>query len=357
MAKILYFGCSAFSATSRFRAEALIRIGHEVVIADPYLIVEKQLKNKWFGALHFRTGYKFISPKIRDWLRDFLSDHRDFDVAWIDSGEVFDYKSLKLLSDAGLLTLLYNHDDPTGTRDGHRFDTLLKALPFYDFCVGVRKESIDDYKIHGVKVAMSVWRSYDEVVHAPYVYESDIPNSLRSEVAFIGTWMRGERRDIFLLGLIERGIPVSIWGQRWEKSPIWKKLEKYYRGGNLSGRDYVGAIQGAKVCLGMLSKGNRDLHTTRSLEIPFAGGILCAERTIEHMQLFEDGVEAVFWSDVDECAKLCRRLIESDAWRESVRLAGSVKIRSLNVGNEDICKKIMNVVIEDVRFEDKCTLN
>ena len=353
MAKILYLGSSANSATSRYRAEALSRLGHQVVIADPYLVVEKQLQSPWLSALHFRTGYRLLLSRVRVWLLDFLSNSQDFDLAWIDSGELIDFNCLQLLANARLLTILYNHDDPTGKRDGHRFDTLLKSLRFYDLCVGVRKESINDFNSYGVNSAMAVWRSYDEVVHAPYSQVSDIPQNLRSEVAFIGTWMRDEGRDIFLLDLVERGIPISIWGQRWEKSPVWEKLEKFHRGGNLSGRDYVGAIQGAKVCLGMLSKGNRDLHTTRSLEIPYAGGVLCAERTIEHMQLFTDEVEAVFWDDVDECAELCRKLLDDDEWRESVRLAGWVKIRSLNVGNEDICEKIMNVVLSNDRYHKK----
>jgi hypothetical protein len=35
--KILYIGLSAPASTSRHRADALKRLGHDVVIADPYL--------------------------------------------------------------------------------------------------------------------------------------------------------------------------------------------------------------------------------------------------------------------------------------------------------------------------------
>ena len=73
-----------------------------------------------------------------------------------------------------------------------------------------------------------------------------------------------------------------------------------------------------------MSHGNRDLHTRRSVEIPYVGALLCAERTSEHVALYEESIEAVFWCDVDECALQCRRLLGNEAWRESVR-AGGIK--------------------------------
>jgi spore maturation protein CgeB len=157
--------------------------------------------------------------------------------------------------------------------------------------------------------------------------------------------MRHEKRDEFLLRLISLGVPISIWGDRWQKSPHFSKLKSHLRGGALIGRNYVAAIQGAKICLGLLSKGNRDLHTTRSLEIPFAGGLLCAERTVEHQEMYKEGVEAVFWSDADECAQVCKQLLNDQRLRENIRKAGMDRVRSLNVGNEDIFNEIMMIAL------------
>lgn len=344
--KVLYIGHAAPESTSRHRADALRRLGHEVIVADPYAALATYLQGRLRSALHYRTGYRFVQPTIKRWLINWLKQLHHFDIAWVDSGELLGADCMRLLRSAGLSTVLYNHDDPTGKRDGHRFDSLVKSLPFYDVCAVVRQENIQEYKSRGAKVVIRVWRSYDEVMHAPYQDTSDIPADFRSEVAFIGTWMRGEGRDQFVLDLVKRGIPVSIWGQRWEKSPLWEQLKGCYRGGNLSGRDYVAAIQGAKICLGMLSKGNRDLHTTRTMEIPYAGGGLCAERTSEHLELYKDGIEAVFWSDVDECAQQCRCLLDDDAWRESVRRAGMARVRASHLGHEDICRTLIDAALE-----------
>jgi len=165
-------------------------------------------------------------------------------------------------------------------------------------------------------------------------------------VAFIGTWMRYEKRDEFLLELVAQGVPISIWGDRWEKSPHFAKLKSYWRGNALRGRDYVAAIQGSKLCLGMLSKGNRDLHTQRSLEVPFAGGLFCAERTTEHQELYKEGAEAVFWSDATECADICNRLLKDSILREKIRKSGMERIRALKLGNEDVCRHVLKTLME-----------
>ncbi|MDR3368610.1 glycosyltransferase [Rhodoferax sp.] len=346
MSTILYLGSSSEGSTSSHRADALKRLGHDLVFADPYLALFGQLTPRIQGALHYRTGYRLLQPLIERWLVDKLQQPHLFDIAWVDGGELFGPHCIRLLRSVGLLTVLYNHDDPTGKRDGHRFDTLVKSLPIYDVCAVVRKENVQEYRNYGAKCVLHVWRSYDEVQHAPYQLADEIPDDYLSEVAFIGTWMRGEGRDQFVLDLMECGISVSIWGQRWEKSPLWKKLKCCYRGGNLSGRNYVAAIQGAKVCLGMLSRGNRDLHTTRSMEIPYAGGVLCAERTSEHLALYKENVEAVFWSDVNECAQQCQRLLDDDAWRRSVRHAGMARVRASHLGHEDICRTLIDAALK-----------
>ncbi|WP_051675960.1 CgeB family protein [Polaromonas glacialis] len=347
MARILYIGNSGTGGTSRHRADALRRLGHEVLVADPYLALKASLENRWLGAFHYRTGYCFLQSAVEHWMRRLLAEAKDVDIAWVDNGELLGSRSVRMLNAAGLTTLLFNHDDPAGKRDGRRFDSMLKALAFYDLCAVVRQQNIQEYQALGAKNVLRIWMSYDEIVHAPYPDPAGIPDIFRSEVVFIGTWMRGEGRDQFVLDLLERGIPVSIWGQRWEKSPLWEQLKGCHRGGNLSGRDYVAAIQGAKVCLGMLSRGNRDQHTTRSMEIPYAGGVLCAERTSEHLELYREEVEAVFWSSADECARKCRRLLADAPWRESVRLAGMARIRASRHGHEDVCRLLVEAALRE----------
>ena len=344
--RILYIGNEATSTTSFHRASALKRLGHYVDIRNPELAVEKQLNNPITGRIHYRTGYRFIQNKINKWLSFVLNDTVLPDLIWVDGGEFMGTKSLELLKSLEVPVVLYNVDDPTGKRDGNRFKSLLKALPLYDMVVVVRKETAEECRKLGALNTVLVSRSYDEEAHKPYNDPKDVPSEFRSGIAFIGTWMRHEKRDEFLLKLIDKGLPVSIWGDRWQKSPHWNRLKIFYQGGSLSGRDYVAAIQGAKICIGMLSKGNRDLHTTRSLEIPYIGGLLCAERTSEHQEMYKENEEAVFWSDAEECAKVCKELLNNSEKREKIRQAGMQRVKENKAGNENICAIILNKLKE-----------
>jgi len=122
---------------------------------------------------------------------------------------------------------------------------------------------------------------------------------------------------------------------------VWSELKPYWQGPSVSGQDYVDAMRGAKLCIGMLSKGNRDQHTTRTMEIPAAGGLLCAERTAEHQALYREGEEALFWSDANECAAVCKRLLADSARLQSVREAGQRRVLANRVGNEDIGRTVL----------------
>jgi spore maturation protein CgeB len=346
MLKILFIGNSSTSSTSSHRANAIKRLGHDVRIEDPFKAFAKVLDSRLLGALHFRTGYRFLQPGMTNWIQRLIHTLTDKpDLLWVDSGELLGPRCLEILQKLGCPLVLYNLDDPTGNRDGRRFDSLIKSLPYYDLVAVVRKESERECRALGAKRVMLVYRSYDEIEHKPFDSISDIPKSFRSDVAFIGTWMRHEKRDEFLWELISSGIPVSIWGSRWENSRMFSKLKAHLRGGSLSGRDYVAAIQGSKICIGLLSKGNRDLHTQRSLEVPFAGGLFCAERTVEHQEMYKEGEEAVFWSDANECIKVCKQLLANDTLRENIRVAGMRRIKALKTGNEDVFKRIIDAAL------------
>jgi len=343
--KILYIGDNHPGSTATHRAHALSRIGHKVSIQDPGEPCQAALQSRWSRILHFRTGFRFLQKAMISWVMQLYKTTERPDLIWIDSGELLGYKCIKALKLWNCPIVLYNVDDPTGKRDGSRFDSLLKALPLYDLVVVVRKESESECITLGAKKVMRVFRSYDEVAHQPYANTQEIPQKFKSDVVFIGTWMRGEKRDQFLLDLINKGVPLSIWGNSWERSRFFPKLKENYKGKSLQGKDYIAAIQGAKLCLGLLSKGNRDLHTTRSLEIPYAGGLFCAQRTSEHEALYKEGIEAAFWSDATECAEVCHSLLKNED-RENLRLKGMARVRSLQLGNEDICRAIIDAATQ-----------
>ncbi|RTL33136.1 MAG: glycosyltransferase family 1 protein [Burkholderiales bacterium] len=338
--RVLYLGGAHPSSTSRHRADALRRLGCAVTHLDPQEAIAAQTKGRWLGALHYRTGYSLTRAVVESWLQRQLHGKDRFDLCWVDSGELLGPKAIADLRDRAGYVVLFNHDDPSGPRDRLRFMTLRAAIAQYSLCVVVRDINVAEFQSLGARDVMRVWMSYDEMAHRPLSPQAPVADIYRNDVVFIGRCMKGEGRDVLMHALIEQGIKPAIWGDNWFSSAVWPALQPYWRGAALSGQDYVDALRGAQICIGMLSKGNRDRHTTRTMEIPAAGGLLCAERTDEHLQLYVENEEAVFWDDARECAALCKRLLADPALARNIRLAGQRRLLANQVGNEDICRAV-----------------
>lgn len=341
MLSILYIGTSSKESTSRHRADALKRLGHDVLIFDPHLECSRHLRSRYLFYFHYRTGFRLLQPVITKVFFNWRNRNpRSFDIVYVDSGEWIGQRLAQDLHSIAPL-ILYVLDDPTGGNDRRRFDTLKKALPYYDLCTVVRDQNVEEFNGLGARRVIRVWRSYDEVAHLPVKLSNDERRQYQSEVCFVGTWF--PERGPLMGRLLDSGVPLSIWGDRWQKAHEWNKLKSAWRGPAVYNDDYAKAVCASKVVLGLLCKGNRDLHTQRSLEIPRIGGLLCAERTAEHEELFENWKEAVFWNNADECAQICFKILSDTSTANRIRAAGQKRVMTLQKGNEDICREILDV--------------
>jgi spore maturation protein CgeB len=236
-------------------------------------------------------------------------------------------------------------DDPFGPRDSNLWHQYRKAVRAYDLVVVVRKENVEEARRLGARQVLRVYRAADEVAHAPLRLNEEERSKWATDVLFIGTAF--PERGPFIAELVSYGVPLSIYGSDWEKLKEWKMIRPYWKGPGLVERyTYAAAIQSSKVCLGLLSKENRDLHTTRSLEIPSLGGVFCAERTEEHLALYEEGREAVFWSSAEECAARCHALLADDQWRLSIAEKGRQRYLKNGWTNEKVAEMILNAAFE-----------
>jgi len=311
---ILYLGPE--SGTCLDRANAFRRLGHTLTIIDPRKLLPR---TPWVDRITWRLGGHLIAPLL---LRRFpqVLEGKRFDLCYVDNGEWISAAVVRLLRRYCEKVINYSIDDPTGTRDGRRYTAFRNAIPAYDMLVVMREQNIQEMKALGAKKVLRVFMSADEVAHAPRQITPAIREKWQSDVLFIGTWM--PERGSFLLGLVKQGVPLTIIGAHWRKAPEWDELKAHWKCDAIKGDDYAYAIQCAKVNLGLLSKGNRDMHTTRSLEIPSLGSLFCAERTPEHIAMYDEGQEALFWSDVSECAEKCLFALQHPEERDEIAQKG-----------------------------------
>jgi spore maturation protein CgeB len=341
---ILYLGRN--SGTSLHRALSLRRLGHKVRILDAQRFLPRnRLVDYWShhtGACGFG---RFVRVRVLEAIQS-----EESDLVWVDGGDVICPELVRDLKHQARSIINYNIDDPYGSRDSNKWRLYLRSVPFYDLVAVVRDCNIAEASKAGARDVMRVRMSSDEVAHSPRHILSSEQARWKSEVAFVGTWM--PERGPFLARLVELGVPLTIWGDRWPKAKEWPILRPYWRGPALQDDDdYAMAVQCAKVCIGLLSKGNRDLSTTRSFEIPQLGGVLCAERTSEHLALYKEDVEAVFWSDAEECAEKCQWLLGQEELRSQMARNGQLRAARNETRNEVVMNQIISQVLDCLHAE------
>lgn len=339
---ILYLGVTW--GTSQHRADALRRLGHVVHQIDPHSFLPRNgIAGRIVSKLIYDVGGKLFEAHMRGRLLHMLRGH-SYDLVWVNGGELFGPATIGALKEFAPFVINYNNDDPFGERDRLRFQLYRQAVPEYDLLAVLRDVNVTEAERFNAKRALRVLFSADESSHAPLILTEQDWEQWSSEVVFVGTWM--PERGPLLARLLELNVPLKIYGDRWQKAIEWPVLKKAWAGPNLVGADYVKAIQCAKVCLGLLSKGNRDLHTTRTAEIPYIGGLLCAERTTEHLNLYRENEEAVFWESPEACAEKCLWLLKNPVMRKRIAKAGRERCIANGMLNEVVTQRILDAALD-----------
>ena len=337
--RILYLGVVA--GTSLHRRRALERLGHQVRHLDP----ESTLPKGYLRAkFRYETGALLSDRRVA---RDVLAalGRETYDLVWVDHGRCVGPALIEGLRKRAGAVLNLNVDDPYGWRDRLSWLLYRKAVAHYDLVVVVRRPNVEEAIALGARNVMWVWRAADEVAHAPCTPTPEERRRYASDVAFVGTYF--PERGPFLAELVQRGVPLAIYGDNWQKSREWSLLQPHWRGpSSRTDEEYALMVQCAKVVLGLLSKGNRDLHTTRSAEVPLLGVAFCAERTPEHDALYLDGKEALFWDDAVECAAACDALLKDVAYRRSVAAAGRARCIANGTLNEQIADAVLERIAQ-----------
>lgn len=337
--RIAYIGPA--HGTSLHRARALERLGHAVTHIDPWAWLGR---SRWTGRWLYHAGgvgaHLIIGKRL---FQDVATSQPD--LIWVNQGDFLGPPILRRLRTLGVPIVNLINDNPFSGRDGYRFRLFLQAIAHYDLVAVPRGDNIAAAYKAGARKVVRVWFSADEAMLPPSDADRESAAEYRAEVSFIGTWM--PERGPFMVELIRRGVPLSIWGDGWQKAPEWFALAPFWRGPAMYETDaYCAATRSAKINLGLLSKGNRDLHTSRSVEIPAIGGLLCAERTAEHLALYDEGTEAVFWNDAAQCAEQCHRLLANDALRREIARRGHERALRNNLFNEPLMAGILKAAFD-----------
>lgn len=164
----------------------------------------------------------------------------------------------------------------------------------------------------------------------------------KHDVVFIGVAEKARFESMNYLA--QNGIEVYVYGARWEEAyyqqnahPNLKLINKA-----LNGRDYVTCLSCSKISLCFLRRINCDLHTKRTFEIPASGGFMLAERTGEHLQLFEEGREAEYFSSDEELLEKVRYYLQHENERAAIARNGRRRCEESPYSYVDKCQELFD---------------
>jgi spore maturation protein CgeB len=114
----------------------------------------------------------------------------------------------------------------------------------------------------------------------------------------------------------------------------------------LYGDSYAKALCSFDICLGFLCKANRDLQTTRTVEIPACQRFMLAERSAEQSELFEEGNEAEFFESTEELLRKIRFYLAHPEERMRIAAAGRERCLRSGYSNQERLKWALTKVSE-----------
>jgi hypothetical protein len=338
--RLLYVGPLFAGSTALMRLDALRDLGHEVVALDttPYARRGSRLAR----SLRYRFG---IGAAVRDLNQAMLKQAETMhpDILWVDHGHYTRPDALRRAKDAcGCMLVHYNCDDPFGAfRGGWRL--FRRCIPVYDLHLVPRDVNLEEYRAVGARTVARFHWAYHPALHQPLTVVGPDRHAFGGGVGFVGGWERERQESMEFLA--RNGVSVRVWCEGWPRS---KRPTPNLRVDpqSLWGQAYTRAICSMDINLGFLRKGNRDQSTTRSMEVPACGAFLLAERTPEHLALFEEGKEAEFFGSNDELLDKARYYSAHPQERQRIALAGRERCLKSGYSNQERLRAMLEKVAE-----------
>jgi len=241
------------------------------------------------------------------------------------------------------LLISFQDDNPWGNRTGDKWmwKDYFKIVSLFDLHLVKRNSDIDNLATLGAK-HFSIWR---HGVYSPLFHPLAKPVIKKYPVSFVGTCI--DNRAELIECLLLNKIPVHVFGNRWnDRSNLPQRFPANFHPA-AEGEAYARVIQQSQVCLGLVSHSNKDEWTMRTFEVPGCAGCLLIERTAVHAELFDDGKEAVFFSDPDECVEKLKTLLANPQTCGRMGNAAYQKCKQNGWMLEDQMQGLLN----DLRFK------
>jgi spore maturation protein CgeB len=265
------------------------------------------------------------------------------DIVWVEKGLTIRPKTLEKIRQISPQTILvaYSPDDMMNLRNTSRY--YWKSLSTYDIHLTNKTYNVSELTEKGARQVNLVGTGYDPKIHRPIELSPSDYATYLSDVGFVGDYEEDRAKRMTSIAMSD--FPVRIWGTRWNRlSRLHPNLK--IEGRPVYGDEYAKVLCATKINLCFLRKANRDQHTTRTIEIPACGAFMLAERTKEHLKLFEEGKEAEFFETDDEMIAKIRYYLTRAEERRRIALAGRERCLKSGYSNHHRIASVLKNILE-----------
>lgn len=329
------------SNTCRFRTLALKRIVSDVDVVNCTKKISflYRLSNKLF-----QKGIPVYLPDCSNENKKIISQVKKnkYDIIWIDKGLTICPDTLKIIHKIQPNAKIVNYSPDNMIERHNQSQNYLDCIPLYDYHFTTKSFILNELCSMGAKNVYFVRKSYEDTFHYPRQINYDDLQRLGADVGFVGAWEQDRMESI--LYLTRNGIKVRVFGNK-----EWKKCKGdndnlIIENHGLYDEDYAKSFKCFKISLCFLRKINYDQQTSRTMEIPACGGFMIAERTEEHLKLFKENKEAVFFSSNEELLKKCLYYLSHEKEREKIAKAGYRRCVNSGYSNVETLKKLLMII-------------
>ena len=298
--------------------------------------VKRLLRSGWPRRIGWRLAPGLLA-KIES--RSFVDGARRFrpDLVLVVSGNLITSRALVEIKNSTAAALFHFHNEDISNQL-NTTATLRKAIRRYDHVFTTKSFNVDTLSLMGSRAVTYVPHGYRDNCHFPVSVDPKDRKRYGSDVVFVGTWERSRSETLEQLD----GFNLRVWGNDWHKLPRKSRLRSRVEGRPVYGDELARVFGASKISLSFLRKANRDLHTSRTFEIPACGGFQLSERTEEVLNFFEEGKEIECFSSLDELRDKITYYLKHESRRLRIAAAGLERVRRSRYRFTDRLETILN---------------
>jgi len=198
-----------------------------------------------------------------------------------------------------------------------------ECIPHFDFIFTTKSFGVDDLKnkfhyptdrIHFIP------HGFDPMIHRKI---DELEKSFKCDASFIGTFSPHKDRYLAALQSAMPNLDLRIWGGNWYQSKN-EVLKSSIQGIGVHGDLFAMAINQSDINIALLSEqvkgaSKGDQITSRTFQIPGAGGFMLHQRTKELLQYFIEGEEIACFGSEQELIEKVKYYKENEQERLRIR--------------------------------------